>query len=419
MAKSLGARDSKQAPRFPVNILVALEELQADASQPVFFRIMAWWLTLQSWGTLRFADHRGLEPKNVHFESGSFTARLTRSKTLGSDKSVSSRMVVVDSEAYFVNRSWLIDGWKLLQLKAPYERDYLLPAPSANFLGVQCRELKYDTAFAVQTRLLMSLEYRGTRVFNKALPHYWTPHSGRNFLPTVASILGTPTQEKNFLGGWSAEGSERYNRLAKYKIAQIQRDVIKLVLNKETPDPLVEKDSLRELADFLRAHQVDEEEITRSLQLLNSRRVHNVERSQSVDLHPIDLQLEESLEIEDDPTEKDTPTKNLAREKQQAWNRERTRKLGDNPRACRAELRDSLQPGFYISSSSKKGIRTLHRLGQCHRVPGLDYMQYEYAGSSMPNSDAFDQTCSWCAKSVGFDTISGTDTSSSTEDVAE
>ena len=30
--------------------------------------VMAWWLLLQSWGTLRFADHRGLEPRNVRFE---------------------------------------------------------------------------------------------------------------------------------------------------------------------------------------------------------------------------------------------------------------------------------------------------------------------------------------------------------------
>ena len=62
---------------------------------------------------------------------------------------------------------------------------------------------------------------------------FWTPHSGRNFLPTAASVLNVPTQEKNLLGGWSAEGSERYNRLAKFKIAQVQRSVIKLIWDKD------------------------------------------------------------------------------------------------------------------------------------------------------------------------------------------
>ena len=102
MATSLGSRGSKQAPRFPVVILAALEELLTDLSQPAFFRIMAWWLLLQS----RFADHRGLVPRNIHVEGGSLFAKLTRSKTLGTDKPVSSRLVIVDSEAYVRTRSW-------------------------------------------------------------------------------------------------------------------------------------------------------------------------------------------------------------------------------------------------------------------------------------------------------------------------
>ena len=37
MATSFGAKESKQAPRFPVVILAALEELLADDAQPAFF----------------------------------------------------------------------------------------------------------------------------------------------------------------------------------------------------------------------------------------------------------------------------------------------------------------------------------------------------------------------------------------------
>ena len=127
-------------------ILAAMEEILADETQPVFYRIMACWLMLQSWGTLRFADHRGLEPINIRFEARTLIAKLTRSKTLGSDKPVSSRIVVVDPEACFRNRTWTKDGWSLL-----HERNHLLPAPSGNCKGVQCRELRYDTAFAAQT----------------------------------------------------------------------------------------------------------------------------------------------------------------------------------------------------------------------------------------------------------------------------
>ena len=41
MATSLGPREIKQAPRFPIVLLAALEELLSDSSHPVFFRIMA------------------------------------------------------------------------------------------------------------------------------------------------------------------------------------------------------------------------------------------------------------------------------------------------------------------------------------------------------------------------------------------
>ena len=161
LATSLGNRTLKQAPRFPIVLLVAFEELLSDENQPCYFRIIAWWLLLQSRGTLRFADHREIEPKLVKFVGGTWTATLSRSKTLGADKEVRSRLLVVDSEAYFRNRAWLEQGWSLLSTKAPFERDCLLPAPSNNFRGVQCREPRYDRAFAVQTRLKWLLNYRG------------------------------------------------------------------------------------------------------------------------------------------------------------------------------------------------------------------------------------------------------------------
>ena len=49
----------------PTVVLAAVEELLSDISKLVFFRVIAWWLLLQSQGTLRFADRRGLEPSNI------------------------------------------------------------------------------------------------------------------------------------------------------------------------------------------------------------------------------------------------------------------------------------------------------------------------------------------------------------------
>ena len=46
-ATSLVSKESKQAPRFPLVVLAALEALLSDPSKPVFFWIMAWWHLLQ------------------------------------------------------------------------------------------------------------------------------------------------------------------------------------------------------------------------------------------------------------------------------------------------------------------------------------------------------------------------------------
>ena len=50
------------------------------------------------------------------------------------------------------------------------------------------------------------------------------------------------------------------------------------------------------------------------------------------------------------------------RKRQQAWNIDRSSKHGNEPKEARRHFRESLQPGFYIDTSLKKKIKTLHLL---------------------------------------------------------
>ena len=74
--------------------------------------------------------------------------------------------------------------------------------------------------------------------------------------------------------------------------------------------------------------------------------------------------------------------KNVAKDRQQSWNRGRSDVVGGDHKQVRIAIRAELEPGYFISSSGKKGIKVLHRLGQCHMMPGVDCMTYEYAGTS-------------------------------------
>ena len=98
-----------------------------------YFCIFGWWLLVQSWGTLRFSDHKGIAPSHFELNAQGFTAKLTHSKTLGSDRSVSVRLVVIDRACVIKREGWMVLGWSLLGREAPFQRDYLLPGPTGNY----------------------------------------------------------------------------------------------------------------------------------------------------------------------------------------------------------------------------------------------------------------------------------------------
>ena len=207
LSSTLTGGNQRQAPRIPTVMVQALEDTVVDESVRFYFRVYARWLLLQCWGTLRFSDHRGLIPdEKFEVKGNSLTTRLTRSKTIGSDKTVSSRSVVV-SPTRFVRRSeWLSCGWALLKQHADYPRHYLLPMPSGNYKGCVRRELRYDTAHALQTKVLQSLKVRGEPLLSQRTAQYWTPHSGRNFLVSGASAVGVSKPDRDMLGRLSGTG---------------------------------------------------------------------------------------------------------------------------------------------------------------------------------------------------------------------
>ena len=63
-----------------------------------------------------------------------------------------------------------------------------------------------------------------------------------------------------------------------------------------------------------------------------------------IELAPVGIQLEETLEVDDDLVERSP--EEIINEERQTWNKEKTRKLGDDPKKYRAELRATLQPVF-------------------------------------------------------------------------
>ena len=181
------------------------------------------------------------------------------------------RIVVVDSAAYLQHKEWMQTGWNVLCEAAPFERDYMLPTPTSNLRGCKCAELQYHTACAIQSQVIAHSTYSGWRIFTSATQHYFTPHSGRNYLSSAAAVLNFTKSERDVLGEWSSEGSERYARVAKHRISAVQRAVSKALHNLDDPDPLAEADTIEGLDSFLQLQGVPAAERAQTMRMLCSR----------------------------------------------------------------------------------------------------------------------------------------------------
>ena len=81
--------------------------------------------------------------------------------------------------------------------------------------------------------------------------------------------------------------------------------------------------------------------------------------------------------------------------------RERShRAVGTKSEAKRQDIHESLQAGSCVALSWKRRIRTLHHLGTCCAVPGVDCFEYEFFGSSLPSRAQFHHICQLSARKI-------------------
>ena len=92
-------------------MLAPLENMVVAVNAAPYLRLYAWWICLQHWRTLRFSEHRGINPSSILFSGMDFVATLSHSKTLGRDKKVQSWPVVVRGLAFIavpgLAQSWM------------------------------------------------------------------------------------------------------------------------------------------------------------------------------------------------------------------------------------------------------------------------------------------------------------------------
>ncbi len=403
------AGDARPAARFPAQLLMAMETMITEGKEATYDRLICWWTLLTCWATMRFDDHRGLIPSEIRDTGDGWNFDLRRTKTTGPGKQVSIRPCHLASGAYFLSREWFPVGLRLWETAAPFERDFMLCVPAAGSGEAMHREISHDEFTARLRGLVARLEVNGVRM-DESVARWFTPHSGRNFLPSAALPLLRSTEEDiRKLGAWSARGGEAYVRTAREHTRYMQREVAeKLRSSMDEVDPLGEREGL----ENLRAH------------LINTGSDRN-RADEMIDALAWKRKVGTRMPTETDEGGAGASSSSSGLEPSGESGASSSNAVlpgggSEDSKMVQAAPDTETVSGYVCSVIGRRQVRRLHFVGLCYRRPGWDYRDYVAYGEELPGPSSYDLVCRQCwpdgrPGQEGESSMASTDESSSSD----
>ena len=239
-----------------------------------------------------------------------------------------------------------------------------------------------------------ALEFVEGKLVPDYLAKYWTEHSPRATLPSWAACI--PEVSDNWidtLGRWGAKRGLAYVRTHNARVGQMQSIIAKAVRDSAEPHHLLDEDRLMlEMMDFAIRHGAPEQE---AADVVEAFLCYDFSFDRE---GPEVSQVIEGSSDKDETDEIDGGEEDLA-------------ELSDGEVDMKKEL------GRYVVSISegrgRLGRKCLHRIGSCHRVPGIDFKNYELLGMDFPGAGSFDRLCKDCKLQVPAPAVPSPPSSSS------
>ena len=398
---SKGTAPTKKSAMVLLGIVLSLELYVVDETRPRYCRGVAWLRLVKIWASLRFDDTLGIRPELMVLTSGGLEAQLERTKTSGPGRKVRWLSFFVSARASITRVPWLKSGFDLWQEEGlNFPRDYFLPFPSEDLCSAVPKPVDWAAASVIGRALLLDLRtvsseggcwVQGpTKLFGckQAVLHF-SEHGDRNWARSMAALFGVPKAEGDYLGRWMPEQSDDYNRAAKQVVHRVQGIIVEAC--RRDPGGVDEDLGKLELRAFLEKRCVPAIDV--SLQLENLSVV-----SPLGVVPPGFGQLHGDLHNEESDPECD----------------------GFGLGSVAEESVVEILKEFYISYTLKKKFARLHRVGGCHRTPGVDVHDFQYIDEV--NGAAWDEYCKQCWRHGAGprDAVETSSTgSSSTEEAAE
>ena len=219
------------------------------------------------WGAMRCDDVQAVLPNRMSLSNYGLRLVLGKSKTTGPDKVQKEVSVHIYRTVSLTGEDWLKAGFDLWR-EDPlnFRRDYLVMEPNSTWTGVKRRFLPPAGLSGAIGKLLGSLNcprraglgwelMPAVLLLPDGLEMFFSGHSARNYLTSVAAAVGFHKDERAYLGRWSMGmvSSEEYVRTARQVVFKIQRTVNK-VLVEGGEEPFFEDENIEKLAEFAAAH---------------------------------------------------------------------------------------------------------------------------------------------------------------------
>ena len=233
------------APMFSVAMCISLECRVVDEHAPVFSRALAWVVLLMVWSSFRCDDVQAIIPHRNLISQIGLRLTLGRSKTTGPDKPQKEVKAFVFRQASFTGHDWLGTGYAIWDSDMfRYKRDYLVMEPSKDWMSVRRKFLPPNGLSSAIISLLATLgtprkanftwtTVDTTLLLPDGLEQFFIGHSPRNFMTSVAAVLGFSKDQRAYLGRWTMGmvSSEEYVRTARQIVTLIQKTVNEAIVS--------------------------------------------------------------------------------------------------------------------------------------------------------------------------------------------
>ena len=390
MLEKSGPGERRQAKMLPIAVIAAMEEAVVDTHLANYVRSYAWYRLLKVWGAMRYHDTLGVDFRSIRLDEHGLVCTLKRTKTTGPGKKVSPVKVFVGFDAWIQESSWLSEGWKMMKTLAAdnmsRQRDYLLQLPRKGLEGAQNRMASYSAASAMSQALFKVLQVPGgggEHLLEAGAGAVWSEHSERVTLRSWAGAAGLPETVCKRLGRWTPSVDQAYDRSIRMQVINAQEFIAAFIKNnRHRRDPMDEDaviEAVNEKLEQLGVHRKVQEVQAAKLTTFH-RGGRPAIRTQWIgdDWEPVGKEPQgedrfSPVEISESEGEKDD------------------RRSRDEPAPNQTRM------GHYVVSvvgNSKS--RTLHRVGDCFRQPGVHYRDFECFGDELPGPSQYHRSCKTC-----------------------